>query len=784
MIPQIAQIIFLGKSKRQQVLKIFLYPDEEIQSQIKTKIKWRFYGIINTNEYLNNIIAKSIKENIKNNIDELNLLSSEMFLEKILKQLNSELASNKNLEKDKVNLDAVFICLENNEISISGCGEIFPILIRNNENNEKKLGNIKVGLESENYKIINLFEGIQNLNIDFKQGFQNIITGEILRGDILIVNTKCLWEYLNNQSIFEYFLQLPPKSAVEFVKNKIEDSKEFKKEIEGGLLVLSWRTGEMYSQRAKTSNNSNESLLHLINSAKETEKILTSSLSDINIKDTLKSIIKFSKDVKKTSIPKEDAQKPNLKTAPPSHYVNPEKKWQKKYRFFFKTIAKIFLLILLILKKCLIFFYFVLINLTAIIFNYQHKREKAIHELNNKINYPLLKIISKFNLLPQRSKNFLVASIALMVLFSQSVFIVNAQLRQKLEQEKINQTVEKIHNNLSGIEASLIYKDTQTAYNLLQESLNLFETLPRKTKQDRILRTTLAKEIDKTRFLYQRASIIEEPTIITFFEKQKGKEILKIDDKLIVLTDDNGVFIVKPREEKIDFVTTIANKDDALKILGAYDLDNPVDSKNFQQPHKKILFLKNNSLFTLDIENKIIDSVTIKDKDINLKESLIHFSSPNLYILDSTTKKFLKIIGGQKGFGKAINYFKDSDINTEDILAFTSDAAIYFLDKNNKIIKYSKGQQEQIDWTPLDPPLNISNSYKAMWTSQESLFLYILDPAGKRLIVYNKNGELKKQYISPKFDDLKAFVVNEKDKEIFILNGNKIYGIVAEHLSD
>jgi hypothetical protein len=56
-------------------------------------------------------------------------------------------------------------------------------------------------------------------------------------------------------------------------------------------------------------------------------------------------------------------------------------------------------------------------------------------------------------------------------------------------------------------------------------------------------------------------------------------------------------------------------------------------------------------------------------------------------------------------------------------------------------------------------------------------YLFILEPAQKRIIVLEKSGQIKKQFQSEKFDNLLDFSISADGKEIFLLNGLKVYKI-------
>lgn len=74
----------------------------------------------------------------------------------------------------------------------------------------------------------------------------------------------------------------------------------------------------------------------------------------------------------------------------------------------------------------------------------------------------------------------------------------------------------------------------------------------------------------------------------------------------------------------------------------------------------------------------------------------------------------------------------------------------------------------------LDPPL--ASSTIAMATISES-YNFFLDASNTRLIVFDKNSALKRQYVSPKFSSANSFAISYKDKKAWIFAGGKIYQV-------
>jgi len=78
----------------------------------------------------------------------------------------------------------------------------------------------------------------------------------------------------------------------------------------------------------------------------------------------------------------------------------------------------------------------------------------------------------------------------------------------------------------------------------------------------------------------------------------------------------------------------------------------------------------------------------------------------------------------------------------------------------------------------IDPPFTAA---KKIYVSPDLEYIYILEPANKRLAIFDKTGKFLSQYQFVNLDDLKDFTIDEKTKKIYLLNGTKVYAVDATH---
>ena len=105
------------------------------------------------------------------------------------------------------------------------------------------------------------------------------------------------------------------------------------------------------------------------------------------------------------------------------------------------------------------------------------------------------------------------------------------------------------------------------------------------------------------------------------------------------------------------------------------------------------------------------------------------------------------------------------------------DGSIWLL-ADKFIEEYYLGQLSQTILPDLFP--EVKNLTK-IFTSPSHSYLYVLEPANKRLIVFDKSGKIISQYQSEKFNNLLDFSVSQDKKTIYLLNNLKIYQINTEN---
>ena len=81
-------------------------------------------------------------------------------------------------------------------------------------------------------------------------------------------------------------------------------------------------------------------------------------------------------------------------------------------------------------------------------------------------------------------------------------------------------------------------------------------------------------------------------------------------------------------------------------------------------------------------------------------------------------------------------------------------------------------QLEDFSYQAPHPPIG---SQATIQTFRDSKFLYIIDPNNQRVIILNKDGNIKDQYTSTKFNQLLDLTIDPNEQAIYLLNGPHLY---------
>jgi sugar lactone lactonase YvrE len=156
-------------------------------------------------------------------------------------------------------------------------------------------------------------------------------------------------------------------------------------------------------------------------------------------------------------------------------------------------------------------------------------------------------------------------------------------------------------------------------------------------------------------------------------------------------------------------------------------------------------------------------------------DALITAFAGNLYVLDKSGNSIYRYSGLNTAFGEKQNWLAaGTSVNFANVSQISVDGSIYALFPNSKILRFSQGSPLNFNITGVIPQIGNIDSINS---SPDNQNIYLLDKAGKRVVVVDKKGVYKAQYVNDLISAASKVIVSEKDNKIILLTGEKLYSI-------
>ena len=386
----------------------------------------------------------------------------------------------------------------------------------------------------------------------------------------------------------------------------------------------------------------------------------------------------------------------------------------------------------------------------------------------------LQKIKTKWNSFPFSSRLLLSTSLILIILFAGSLMLLSQKKSHEINLTRYSEILTQANQKEDEAEAALIYQDETKARKNLKESRELLgeifgsDYLQEEAKE---LEAKIQEQLKKL----DRIVEISEPKIIYDFKNLKSeievKGILNLNNLLFSYNSSNNAVY----------------KYDLAENVG---LNIETDSNGLGRLQKAAVLSDGRFIFYTDSpglaifnpnqdELKKIDAFLPKEiSSENLKD--ISSYGTNVYLLDAYNDQIWKHTAILGGFSKSRAWIKpNEESDFSQCVSLAIDGAIYILKQDGTILKYLSGYKKEFaGLSEITQPIEQATK---IYTLPGYANLYILEPKNKRVLIFDKQGKIVRQYFSDRFNDLKDLVVLEKEKKIYLLNGTEIVEIGMEN---
>ena len=337
-----------------------------------------------------------------------------------------------------------------------------------------------------------------------------------------------------------------------------------------------------------------------------------------------------------------------------------------------------------------------------------------------------------------------------------------------IRQKRINDTKESYESVLAQA-----VRDVDEAINLAgvspERSRELFVASEGKLKEIEVRGikdpnvVSLRKKIDDS-----RAAILGEYRAPS--ELFLDLSLLSSGFKADTVTVSGGtIFVLDKGGKKVVSVEAATKK--SKVVAGPNVIDEALDLASYED---RAFILASDGIYELDNgKTKVVEKSW--DGDVRIAAF-----AANMYVLDIPANAIYRFAGSGTSFGDKQNWLAaGTRADFSDAKAWVIDGSVYVLFPNSKIAKFSLGSPQNFSVSGIFPEIG---TIDAIYAGADNQDVYLLDRAGGRVVVVDKKGQYKAQYIDTEIGNTSSLVVSEADKKIILVTGDKLLSIELKHI--
>lgn len=358
--------------------------------------------------------------------------------------------------------------------------------------------------------------------------------------------------------------------------------------------------------------------------------------------------------------------------------------------------------------------------------------------------------------LPRRSRLLFYGTVAVAVVFALTLIGIGLQRNRSAAATAQKANVTAISQAIDQAKSSIIYGDEDRARTLLRDAQTKLDALSKKSIKDAervTFQNAISDGLAETRHAITTAPITfatlpatSQPVGLTIL----GQNLYTTDTKT------NQLVSIPSADGKVQLGVTLPG-DIGVQELATYGSGSLIALMANQDVVEQRPSPKAGTRSTL----------TVPTASTNLV-GLVSYNAA-LYTVDVANSTILRATKKGTGF-TAINWLKQSEnlTTTRDVAV---DGSIYTVASNGEVQKFTQGRRVPLALSDIEPKLTTASKIAGDVTLQN---LYILDPAGKRIVAFTKNGKFINQYVHDALGGATAITVDERNQKLYVLIGQSI----------
>ncbi len=644
----------------------------------------------------------------------------EKLLERINKKSGSILRELKSHEED---LHVVIGFINDSTLSFALRGEPMGYVMYQ----EKKGG----------YQAINVTQENEETDSE-EQLFSDIVSGDIHNGDRVFFATPHIDDGFSKKQITNILTSKAPKKATKHFQHALEDidnGYSF-----GGIIIEKFTPTQSPQPKTRKKKKPHESIAAMLSTQRDTEQILAPSLLGKLRNKLEKRVEQTTGNTTGQTKERHSSTKEKIKASSraaargtlhkTAHGASVAGRLSGK--FLWKTLKWLAISIITIAET--IFF---------VITNVGGRRKEFLDHWKRMSTDTWHAITTRFHKLSGLNKILLSVGVGLVLIFVVSIGVLKHKKTTQIRQAAYQAQIVRIESKFDAAEASLIYDEEDQTRAILDEAQALLDDLRQKSKEEKETTSHLITTLEDLREKIRHAEhvALTELLDVAHHGMEDPREIM-LTQELVLITDARQQLLTLERGTQ-----TTEIRDNTPPFSPAFGITTEEDLIFFAGETAAIQWRHREDATTYETAipggGQVADALVYNDR---------------LYSLVPEQNQIFKHARHQEGFGTGNPWIKgEADLGQAKSL--TVDGFIWILEANGNVRVFERGLEQEFALGSVDPKLEKPDW---IWTMFESNWLYFFDKTNARVVVFDKEGTLKVQYVFDTVEALHDVVIDEK----------------------
>lgn len=679
--------------------------------------------------------------------DRLTNLKPDIIFEAAIAKINRNLSAW--LEQSKLNLktgslNAIIGIIYGNKLFFAQTGAGKAILLYRPKN---KRGDLIL-----DYSLVDITEKTSDPTQEIAQAnkfFTNVVTGAVPAHGYFFFANESLFEYLTKKQITEIITTLPPAGAAEQIKNLLEQTKAYVpffglivKNSAGEHDAFATPAASMSIPGALPVGAGRSSVNQLNLTQEKTEQILSPS-GMVNIKKWLNKLKPAGSGLKNYT------SNTVRKISVTSEKLNIGQRTAAIARTSVSLTGAIISLSANSLRKA-----------GSLITSAETRQQLAqkTKQATQQTVKATFSAVDNFSRLGLRYKILVVVILLSIIGLLGNIVYSTINNGRKKSAEQIALVESQFSQKENQLEAALLYNNRDGAQEIITQMNDLVNSLPTKTDKEKSTQADFKQRYEEK--LDKIYNIVRLNNDAFLLELPSSAKYLLADNGNIFAVSDEAKAIYKIKDDK---TLDIKNNDNFPASLLSVALDDPVQ-----------YYIGQTNTLSYKTDNDQFANIAIDNPPTQIQAAAVY--NNRLYVIGDGIISRFTIDRKTNTFSQGQNWLKDNII-LGNVVSMAIDGRIYLVE-DNTISKLFSGRKEILNLDEISPKLE---EPKAVYVSFDNDYLYVLEPKNKRLLVYSKAGKYIAQYSGDVLDNLIGAAIDQKNRQVYLMNGKKIYKVEARH---